>query len=270
MVKFFFIMSKIICFIGILAFVWSCGNGAETPQAPKVVSKKIAVAKPKVSKPVVALKKTKPAPAPQKQVTEKKPPKASPPKTPAKVAAATPAPPKQVIKPKPAPPLKAVSKLSSVDLAKKEKKVKATATTPGIKEETDKVPQMVMVTGVYDPLGKTDPFVPLYKEEPTVKKEQKKKKKKKRLPLTPLEKVDLSQLKLVGIIRASSGNKALVEEATGKGYIIKKGTYIGIHAGRVIDILPDRIVVEEETETTLGTYELQKRELTIKKPPGEM
>ena len=132
------------------------------------------------------------------------------------------------------------------------------------------MPQMVMVTGVYDPLGKTDPFVPLYKEEPTVKKEQKKKKKKKRLPLTPLEKVDLSQLKLVGIIRASSGNKALVEEATGKGYIIKKGTYIGIHAGRVIDILPDRIVVEEETETTLGTYELQKRELTIKKPPGEM
>jgi type IV pilus assembly protein PilP len=249
MSKFFVIMSKIICFIGILAFVWSCGNEAETPQAPKVVSKKITVDRPKVSKPVTA----------------------------------TPSPPMPAIKPKPAPALKTGPKPSSVFPAKEGIKVKAPATVPGTKEKVKagpaalakkeapvKVLPMAMVTGEYDPSGKIDPFVPLYKEEPAKKKETKKKKKKKRLPLTPLEKVDLSQLKLVGIIRASSGNKALVEEATGKGYIVKKGTYIGIHAGRVINILSDRIVVEEEMETTLGTYKLQKRELSIKKPPGEM
>jgi hypothetical protein len=57
--------------------------------------------------------------------------------------------------------------------------------------------------------------------------------------------VDLSQLKLVGIIRASSGNRAMVEEASGRGYVIKKGTFIGINCGRVGQILKDRVIVDE-------------------------
>jgi type IV pilus assembly protein PilP len=89
------------------------------------------------------------------------------------------------------------------------------------------------------------------------------------MPLTPLERVDLSQLKLVGIIQAPSGNKALVEEASGKGYIIKKGTFIGIHAGRVLEIQKDRVVVEEEVENVLGQFALDKKELKLQKPPGE-
>jgi hypothetical protein len=65
------------------------------------------------------------------------------------------------------------------------------------------------------------------------------------IPHTPLQKVDLSQLKLSGIIRASSGHKAMVEEASGKGYVIEKGTFIGINCGRVAQILKDRIIVDE-------------------------
>jgi type IV pilus assembly protein PilP len=81
--------------------------------------------------------------------------------------------------------------------------------------------------------------------------------------------VDLSQIKLTGIIRASSGNKAMVEEASGKGYIIVKGTYIGIHSGRVIQILNDRVIVEEEVEDSLGNLTIQKRELKFQKPAEE-
>jgi len=76
-------------------------------------------------------------------------------------------------------------------------------------------------------------------------------------------------LKLVGIIRAESGNRALVEEATGKGYIIKKGTYIGINAGRVSEILGDRVIVEEEDEDFSGAVTIRKRELKLQKPLGE-
>ena len=87
--------------------------------------------------------------------------------------------------------------------------------------------------------------------------------------LTPLEKVDLDQLKLVGIVRADSGNKALVEDASGKGYIVIHGTYLGIHSGKVVDILKDRIIVEEEDKDMLGNVRVHKREMKFQRPSGD-
>lgn len=118
----------------------------------------------------------------------------------------------------------------------------------------------------YDAKDKIDPFEPLFKEKPVIVK---KKKNKKRIPQTPLERIDLSQLKLVGIIMASSGNRALVEEATGKGYVIKKGTYIGINSGKVVRIKKEKVVVEEEFEDVFGKTKLHQREIKLPKPPGE-
>jgi type IV pilus assembly protein PilP len=127
----------------------------------------------------------------------------------------------------------------------------------------------------YNPVGKPDPFTPLFRDEPEQPTAtastpvQSKSKRKKRIPTTPLEKVDLSQLKLVATVRSHNGNAALVEDASGKGFVIKKGTYIGINSGSVVQIAKDRIVVEEEIETLLGEISLQKRELKLQKPPGE-
>jgi type IV pilus assembly protein PilP len=137
-----------------------------------------------------------------------------------------------------------------------------------IKGLTSKKKSIHSVYG-YNPDGKVDPFAPLFKDKPVVPAVAKKKKKKKRIPLTPLEKVDLSQLKLVGIIRAASGNRALVQEASGKGYVTKMGTYIGIHSGKIVEIKKDKIIVEEEVENVLGEFKLTKRELKLQKPPGE-
>jgi type IV pilus assembly protein PilP len=117
--------------------------------------------------------------------------------------------------------------------------------------------------------GKIDPFVSIFRVESSAFADQNDRKKKKRIPLTPIEKVDLSQLKLVGIIFAPGGNKALVEDASGKGFVIKKGTRMGINSGRVIKILKGRVVVEEETKSILGEASLVKRELKLQKPPGE-
>ena len=117
-----------------------------------------------------------------------------------------------------------------------------------------------------DPTGKTDPFEPLFQEGPVLTKQ---KKRKKRLPQTPLERIDLSQLRLVGIILASSGNRALVEESSGKGYVIKKGTYIGTNAGKVVNIKKETVVVEEEFEDAYGKIATRKREIKLPKPPGE-
>ena len=125
----------------------------------------------------------------------------------------------------------------------------------------------------YSGKGKPDPFAALFRDEPEEAAASAPvaagSKRKKRIPTTPLEKVDLSQLKLVATVRSPNGNAALVEDASGKGFIVKKGTYIGINAGSVIQIAKDRVVVEEEIETLLGEISLQKRELKLQKPPGE-
>ncbi len=120
---------------------------------------------------------------------------------------------------------------------------------------------------LYDPRGKIDPFEPLFKEEKVVTAS--KTKRKKRIPRTPLERIDLSQLKLVGIILAASGNRALVEEASGKGYVIKNGTFIGTNGGKIISIQKETVTVEEEFEDFSGKLLIRKRELKLPKPPGE-
>ena len=118
--------------------------------------------------------------------------------------------------------------------------------------------------GTYIIRGKVDPFEPLFKEKPVSRK-----KKKKRIPRTPLEKLSIGQLKLVAIIRAPSGNKALVEEGSGKGYVIKKGTYIGLNAGKIIKIEKDNIIIEEEIEDIQGNIKVRQRELKLQKPSGD-
>ena len=124
----------------------------------------------------------------------------------------------------------------------------------------------------YSALNKIDPFEPLFKPAPAEKPKPPETQEKPAAPkrrLTPLEKVDLDQLKLVGIVRAESGNKALVEDASGKGYIVIQGTYIGIHSGKVVEILKDRIIVEEEDKDMLGNVRVHKREMKFQRPSGD-
>ena len=119
----------------------------------------------------------------------------------------------------------------------------------------------------YDAKGKIDPFEPLFKEEKVLVGS--KLKRKKRIPRTPLEHIEIGQLKLVGIILAASGNRALVEEASGKGYVIKEGTYIGTNGGKIVSIQKETVTVEEELEDIYGKLVVRTRELKLPKPPGE-
>jgi type IV pilus assembly protein PilP len=128
---------------------------------------------------------------------------------------------------------------------------------------------MVLASVSYDPAGKIDPFVPLLRDEPVKPLQSEKPKKEKREPTTPLERFDLSQLKLTAIIRTPSGFKAMVEESTGKGYIVGMGTYMGIHSGKVVSILKDRVIVEEEIEDAQGNVVNRNSELKFQKPSGE-
>jgi len=236
--RYIIIMRSLVFVICLFPLLWGCGKQSEPPPKPKVITKKIIIAKkdeaqPQKPKKIVVLK-----PAAKKEAVKPKP-----------VAAK-----KEAVKPKPEA-AQDVSK-AKADVSTKKSAASVTATTQITPDTTD----------FYNPEGKLDPFASLYREKPVavaVTKET-----IKRRPLTPLEKVDLSQLKLVAIIRAVSGNRALVEEASGKGYVIKKGTYIGTRSGKVGKILPDRIIVEEEVKDFNGKVSVREIEVKLK-PSGE-
>jgi len=113
---------------------------------------------------------------------------------------------------------------------------------------------------VYDPTGKADPFKPFILEAKRSKEIMEK-------SLQPLQRYELSQLKLVGIIWNIDNPRALIEDAAGKGYIVTRGTFIGKNGGRVADILPGEIIVIEESPDIFG--EVTKREIKIKLHIGE-
>ncbi len=97
----------------------------------------------------------------------------------------------------------------------------------------------------YNPVGKPDPFKPFIQLVPV--------KEARNTPLTPLQKYEISQLKLVAIISTADGTyMALVEDAAGKGYFLKKGTEIGKNDGKVTKIMKDRVIVEEVYQDISG------------------
>lgn len=99
----------------------------------------------------------------------------------------------------------------------------------------------------YNIEGTPDPFKPVI--QPVIKKAKTKTTANKATPvlLTPLELFSISQLKLVGITMGKGKNMAMIEDPTGKFYPTTKGTLIGLKQGKVTDIHPDRIVIEETT-----------------------
>ncbi len=111
--------------------------------------------------------------------------------------------------------------------------------------------------------GRIDPFEPFLRApEPEVLANAQAEL-NRRVPRTPLEKIDLSQLKLTGVLRAENKTRALVQEVSGKGYIVDEGTYIGNKGGQVSKILKDRIVVSEKALDVFGKITVLERELKL-------
>ncbi len=114
----------------------------------------------------------------------------------------------------------------------------------------------------YISAGKIDPFM-----SPIKKRNAAKAKKVVNRKLSPLEKLDLSQLKLVAVINMQSGKKniAMVEESSGKGYMVKVGTYIGRNNGRIIEIKNDEIILKERIQNFNGVFEDLIKKMKLQK-----
>jgi type IV pilus assembly protein PilP len=263
------IICTLACFVGFLIVLPGCDQTSKKTATPKIVRKKIqAKTVQKAEAPdAKAVASAKPAPTPEPVAKQTEPGEQASPQ--ALIAQKSEAAAEKTSKPK--PPVAPKSDISIIQppgtpqpgvKTGSEKEALASASAGAETQSSSKMPP------IYDPKGKIDPFEPLFKETPKVALV--KKDRKKRTPRTPLERIDIGQLKLVGIILAESGNRALVEEASGKGYVIKTGTYLGINSGKVVKIEKDKVIVAEEYEDVLGNVTLRNTEINLPKPPGEL
>jgi type IV pilus assembly protein PilP len=94
---------------------------------------------------------------------------------------------------------------------------------------------------IYSPVGKRDPFRPYYVDQALEEEAE-----TKGRALTELEKFEIDQLKLVGVVTGTSTPSAMVEDPEGEGHTIVIGTPIGRHGGRVSKIKRDEVIVMEE------------------------
>ncbi len=117
----------------------------------------------------------------------------------------------------------------------------------------------------YIAAGKPDPFRPFFRNKiAKVKKKKKTTIKKPDKCNTPLECMDVGQLTLVGIVIDKKGDAiAMAQDASGIGYILKKGTRIGYRSGKVIKIERGRVVVREQVEDLRGELTFRDRVLYL-------
>lgn len=109
---------------------------------------------------------------------------------------------------------------------------------------------------VYNSEGRPDPFKPFILETRRIQDEA------AITSLNPLQRYDISQLKLVGIIWQLNTPTAMLEDSSGKGYIVTKGTQIGKNNGVVAEVAEKEVVVTEEFVNLLG--ETKERDVRIK------
>jgi len=108
----------------------------------------------------------------------------------------------------------------------------------------------------YNPIGKPDPFQPT-----RVALEGKEGGK-----VLPLERFEVNEFELVGVVTGSGIRKAMIQDMTGKGFLIQVGTRIGKRGGKVIQIRDKEVVIEEPYLDFLERKSFRKIILKISQP----
>ena len=143
---------------------------------------------------------------------------------------------------------------------------------PGVKE-LPAAPPLAPPGFTYSKSGKSDPFKPFMETNPQPQKKPegdlvKKKAVMKSGSISPLQQAEIEHFRLVGIAGADTGRTAVVEDPVAKKfYPLFVGTVIGMNEGRIVSILPDRVIVEEKmaiegkkTQTRRVTLVLHKED----------
>ena len=116
--------------------------------------------------------------------------------------------------------------------------------------------------------GKPDPFRPFIDiPEEKGKKEQTgtAETNTETVPLAPLQKFGLDELRLTGIIWSVNKKIAVVQTPDGKRHTLRRGTPLGINGGKVATILSDGVVVVEKIKDLSGNVRTERVVLALKR-----
>ena len=81
----------------------------------------------------------------------------------------------------------------------------------------------------------------------------------------PIQQFEVNQFKVLGIITGLAENRAMVLDPAGKSYVVKEGSLIGPHNGRVQKILTTSIEVTEQYREDSGKILNRVVKLTLPK-----
>lgn len=114
---------------------------------------------------------------------------------------------------------------------------------------------------VYDPTGTRDPFKsPLGTISDLSSTGD--------IPLTPLQRFDLDQLRVIGVIVGKGEPRAMVIAPDNKSFVLKKGTKVGRNNGTVVAITTETIQVEEQYLDYAGDIKSTIQEIKLPKRGG--
>ena len=103
-----------------------------------------------------------------------------------------------------------------------------------------------------------DPFFPFLTQE-MMKAEARAK-----AELTGTQKFEPAQLTLVAIVSSRRGFLAMVQDSSGIGYVLHKGTKIG-ETGKVVQITQDKVIIEQSLKNVTGEPIARKTEMILNK-----
>ena len=116
--------------------------------------------------------------------------------------------------------------------------------------------------------GRPDPFVPFITEKAATAKVDMNEIVDVNKPLTGMQLFEPGQLTLVALMELGHEDTAMVEDFTGKGYVLTEGTLIG-KRGVVKDIQPNKVIIEETAVTRAGKKIITELVMTLKKEGEE-
>lgn len=102
----------------------------------------------------------------------------------------------------------------------------------------------------YELTGRPDPFVPFIEPQVATKLDPNEIVEDE-IELTGMQLFEPGQLKLVAVLFGPDKKIAMVEDVTGKGYVLNEGVLIGRH-GVVDQITTDQVIITEKTRTRAG------------------
>lgn len=107
---------------------------------------------------------------------------------------------------------------------------------------------VTLVSFVYDPSGRRDPFRP-FDATPSLQNKGE-----------GLAGYDIGQLRLTAVV----DNIVTIEDTAGKGFIARKGSKIGLNNGEIIEILPDKIKILETNVDFTGKESTRVVEMELR------